>query len=70
MIMKIDNVLSKTRGRFATVETSHRGTFSAKVSDVTPKYVTLTVPAQNVTMKIAKDKITRIRCGKARYTRR
>ena len=69
MIMKIDNILSKTRGRFATVETSHRGTFSAKVGSVTPKYVTLTVPTQNVTMKIAKDKITRISCGQASYTR-
>jgi len=27
------------------------------------------VPAQNVTMKIAKDKITRISCGQASYTR-
>ena len=68
--MNIDNVLSKTRGRFATIETSHRGTFSAKVADVTPKYVTLTVPTKNMTMKVAKAKINRIRCGKARYTRR
>ena len=46
--MKIDNALNKTRGRFATIETSHRGTFSAKLvpDSITAQYVTLNVPSK------------------------
>jgi hypothetical protein len=70
--MKIDNALNKTGGRFATIETSHRGTFSAKLvpDSITAQYVTLNVPSKNLTMKVSKDKITKIRCGKTRYTKR
>jgi len=68
--MTIDRALQTTKGRFATVETMHKGTFSAKVNNVTDQYVTLTVPAQKKTLKVAKDKITSIRCGRKLFNRR
>jgi hypothetical protein len=68
--MTIDKALLNTKGRFATVETTHKGTFSAKVNNITNSYVTLGVPAQNKTLKISKDKIASIRCGRKLYNRK
>jgi hypothetical protein len=68
--MTIEKALQTTKGRFATVETMHKGTFSAKVNNITKQYVALDIPSQKKTLKVAKDKITSIKCGKKLFNRK